>query len=150
MSEHSDRKGEKMKKVFLVLIIVLGIVSFVQSEDVTIYDYQTGQFYDYDVQQYGNSMSIYDYKRGTFTDGTTTGNSTTYYDYGTGSFSDMDRTGANSYTGYDYGTGIFQDYNVNSDGSVDVFDYGTVSFMMWNDFTKKNHLGKLRWQARNK
>jgi len=38
-----------MKNLLLPLIIALGLVTFAQAGDVTVYDYQSGQFYNYDV-----------------------------------------------------------------------------------------------------
>lgn len=116
-----------MKKTLLIFLF-LSLSAPALAESVSTWSPQTG-FRNYDVQRSGDSITVYDYKNHTYTNGTTNGDNTSFYNTKTNSFYDLNQTAPGKYTGYDYKSNTFQDYDVDDNGNVNVFDYGNGEYL---------------------
>jgi len=96
-----------VKTITAILLLSLCVV-VAHAEDVTIFDYQTGQFSTYGVSPGGG---VFDYQTGTYS----------YPNYS------LQRTGPSSYSAFDYNRATFQDIRLRPGGAT-VFDYGTARF----------------------
>ena len=55
-----------MKNLLAITIILILFAVTAYTEDITVYDYSTGQFSYYDVVRRGRNVEVYDWKNGKF------------------------------------------------------------------------------------
>lgn len=80
----------------------------VHSEDISVYNYNTGQYEYLDIEPNDKGLSV--------------------YNFSTDEFSDAERVDVDKHQGYDYNSGAFKDYTDKGNGEIETYNYSTGEY----------------------
>lgn len=92
----------------------------------TIYDMGMHCRVSFNYTKNGDSISIYDYRRGCYLSGSVP----SFYDYGVGKYISLNQNGLNSYSVYDYNMGHYLNVLCNGN-TISVYDYSVSQFFTY-------------------